>query len=180
MKAQLILLDNPIVVTDEEIKEGEMYIVISGIGFPLNSIHVAEKEGYNNSHCKKVINKPIDYNGIDFGIVDVEKLAKEKYPCWSGEWEDGFLFEGFIEGFKASQQLNEKKFSEEDAVTLMIQVAKYIDTKEMKDLSERYYDQWCIKRDWFINHTMEKSSLPKTFDIEIEETPTNIKIIKKL
>lgn len=111
------------------------------------------------------IEKPIDYNCIDFGIVDVEKLAMGKYPLVEGfnnigkDIENEKRRDGFIEGFKASQQLNEKKFSE-DQVREAIAADKILDRPT--------------------NDIIATLSLPKTFEVEIEETPTNIKIIKKL
>lgn len=65
------------------------------------------KNVLSDEDCKKI------------GWVDVEKLANEKYQKQSDNPpytiitpKDKIL--GFIEGFKAAQSLNEKKFSEEE------------------------------------------------------------------
>ena len=82
MKAKLIILDNPIVVTDEEIKKGDNVIFLQNkIRYKVE--YISQCNDFNNDlDCKKEIsfNKPIDYNGIDFGIVDVEKLANAVMP----------------------------------------------------------------------------------------------------
>jgi len=161
MKAKLIILENPVIVTDEEIKKGDNVIFLqSKIRYKVE--YISQCNDFNNDlDCKKEIsfNKPIDYNGIDFGIVDVEKLAKKrlgkKIDC---EFHDGWI-EGFSIGFDASQQLNEKKFSE-DEVREAIAAAKILDKPT--------------------NEIIASLSTPKTFEVEIEETPTNIKILKKL
>jgi len=121
------------------------------------------------------IDKPIDYNGIDFGIVDVDKLAIEKYPLVEGfkniskDIDNEYRRDGFIEGFKASQQLNEKKFTAEEVEKAISMARLY-----------PYIKKGSVAYDKTPSEIIQSLSPPKTFEVEIEETPTNIKIIKKL
>lgn len=187
MKAQLILLENPIIVTGDDFhnknlepndfawhwKQKEIVQVLDWHSVTNDWLCL---DGTNRDSYKlqKIIsnNKPIDYNGIDFGILDVEKLALEKYPLVEGfkniskDIENEKRRDGFIEGFKASKQLNEKKFTSDD----MIEFGKFIQYG-----NHEYKSFQNILKEW-----IEQASIPKTFDIEIEETPANIKIIKKL
>lgn len=57
----------------------------------------------------------IDYNDLEeeFGVVDVEKLAKE-YSIKMGYPNKRILLDTFIGGFNKAQELNDKKFSLED------------------------------------------------------------------
>lgn len=115
------------------------------------------------------IDKPIDYNGIDFGVVDVEKLANAAngYKLYAKETKLPIFNEGFIEGFKASQQLNEKKFSEDEVILYSGELISMYRKGNIKDADD-------------VQKLIKTYSLPKTFEVEIEETPTNIKTIKKL
>jgi len=107
--------------------------------------------------------KQIDYNGIDFGVVDVEKLAEERFGSERTNHQSQRF--GFIEGAKTIQQLNEKKFT----------------------LEELKYAYECGRNHQFnllsshtLKETIEYLSLPKTYDIEIEESENTIKILKKI
>ena len=181
MKAQLILLDNPVIVTDEEIKEGDSWIYINPKEWDTPQDYTITKNNlgrewfeklWDKENYKKVIDKPIDYNGIDFGIVDVEKLAKDEVGGAIENDIDNIYCNGFIEGFKASQQLNEKKFSENDMMDAIEYGFKYFRDSQNNgiDVPKGNKLQWLLNRKY----------TTKTFEVEIEETPTNIKIIKKL
>jgi len=179
MKAQLILLENPIIVTDEEIKEADVYLdehfrVQKCLYVHEDKVFPCRDYEESSLACSRKIishNKPIDYNGIDFGIVDVEKLAEESVQEVRPNNADFFVRdvykEFFIEGFKASQQLNEKKFSEDDIILFSAELIGMYRKGNIKDADD-------------VQKLLRTYSLPKTFDIEIEETPTNIKIIKKI
>lgn len=184
MKAKLIILENPIVVTDEEIKEGDKSLLYSeNIGCNILTHHEKVIEGYEG---KKIIstNKPIDYNGIDFGIVDVEKLANAAngYNYAAKETKAPIFNEGFIEGFKASQQLNEKKFSEDDLVNYrkMYQIELEAQANSFRVQDRNSLKDFEIIRENAHKEAIKQLSIPKAFEVEIEETPTNIKILKKL
>jgi len=163
-RAQLILLENPVIVTDEDIKVGNNFYY-KHFGEDIVSIADSTTDLKNantpDRFFKKIIstNKQIDYNGIDFGVVDVEKLAFNY--CGSSQAHR----RGFIDGFNASQKLNEKKFSVADMIECFNAARRY----RMKNVfefecGEEYLD----------------NMQPKTFDIEIEETETHIKILRKL
>lgn len=49
-----------------------------------------------------------------------------------------------------------QKYNSEDVVILMTQLSSYLTTKELNDLYETNFMEWCRKRDWFIEHTMKK------------------------
>ena len=170
MKAQLILLENPIIVTDEEIKENDKFLTSDGNVFEYKNGYTPSDTNCGVEGCKKVINKPIDYNGIDFGIVDVEKFVRDRYGIYHHiKIED--LYEDRrediihdIEVINDWQQLNEKKFTLEQ-IEKALSMA-FFACQDGYDITTK--------------EIIASISLPKTFDIEIEETPTNIKIIKKL
>lgn len=173
MKTQLILFDIPIIVSDEAVKIDEWCIeVYNGQSLaPKETPRFTDEMGNtwwlrqmnmncqaNYPECKKVIAglpkfPSIDFNGFEeqLGIIDVNKLAKEKCK----EIDDfGFSEKGFIEGFKTAQKLNEKKFSLEDIKKAFKEGLSYTTTKHYHDYSE----------DLFINSL----SQPKVFDIEVE------------
>lgn len=127
MKYQLIMLPNPIVVSDEELTLGDTlkdcFYFFKG--------KVIKREYSHHKEGKKIIAGIPELPTIDFsalseedckkiGWVDVENLANEKFPDEStAGWKDSFSpreRRGFITGFKAAQSLNEKNFSEEDLI----------------------------------------------------------------
>lgn len=165
MKAKLILLENPVIVTDEEIITGDLYIDDTNAirnSITSDPIFWAERKSY-----KKIISnkKSIDYNGIDFGIVDVEKLAIEEHKYNHKSVNEMSFRLGFIEGFNASQKLNEKKFSRADMIECFNAARRY----RMKNVFEFEFAKEYLD-----------NMQPETFDIEIEETSTHIKILRKL
>ena len=181
MKAKLIILENPVIVTDEEIKVGDWYFY--GNRFDIKELNQFKKGIDDTTFLKemgilKIIstNKPIDYNGIDFGIVDVEKLASELLLNGNAHRR------GFIEGFKAAQQLNEKKFSEADLRNYrkMYQIELEAQSNSFREQDRNSLTAFEILTENTHREVMKQLSLPKTFEVEIEETPTNIKILKKL
>lgn len=127
MKTQLIKIqDDFILVSDEEIKEGDF------IGYSTLKVFVPVQYlgGDLTKTERKIIAGIPELPLIDFsalseeelkiiGWVDVEKLAKEKYQYVSENPPHVIItpenkLEGFIEGFKAAQSLNDKTFSLED------------------------------------------------------------------
>ena len=176
MKAKQIIIENPNIETDEEIKEGDKFLTRDGNIFEYKNGYTPSDTNCGIEGCKKVINKPIDYNGIDFGIVDVEKLASELLLNGNAHRR------GFIEGFKAAQQLNEKKFSEADLRNYrkMYQIELEAQSNSFRVQDRNSLTAFEILRENTHREVMKQLSLPKTFEVEIEETPTNIKILKKL
>lgn len=47
-------------------------------------------------------------------------------------------------------------YNSEDVIILMTQLSSYLTTKELNDLYQTNFMEWCRKRDWFIEHTMKK------------------------
>lgn len=179
MKAQIVLLGNPVIVTDEEIKEQDGCWIID---FRTNAIaqNINNYIKVWNENCKKIIshNKPIDYNGIDFGIVDVEKLCFDLLgiPLEHLDSEDHSKLDFGITCFNASQQLNEKKFTLEE-MRMAFEAGKKLEYWRNNNVMPNRFPNPEFQS---LNEFTTSLSIPKTFNVEIEETPTNIKIIKKL
>ena len=162
MGTQLIMFDSPIIVSDEKIEVGNWCFD------KINCLYKQETDKIFElfTGSKKIIAglpelPSIDFNGFEeqLGIVDIEKLALLKYPKHTfadNEYGDDLsplCRMGFIEGFKAAQEPNEKKFSLED-------VRKAF--KEGLSYSNKHYHDY--SEDLFI----QSLSQPKVFDIEIE------------
>lgn len=169
MKAQLIMLQKPIIVSDEEIKAGDG----SRILWTNNEIYSNKKSsfiGVDFTDCQKIIAgipelPQIDWNNLEneFGWVDVGELAEKRFPWMDyGNYQDHYI-EGYQEGFKKAQELNEKKFSFEDMQNCWRQAIS-----SFKNESKiAFFDQF-----------IEALQHPKAFDIEIEMENNQIKIIK--
>ncbi len=162
MKLQLIMLPNPIVVSDEKVtgvtaynsesKQIEVFCshpkydewglkIIAGI----QQLPSIDFSALSEEDCKKI------------GWVDVEKLARSYakiHPTKDIDEEERYFnsnckyYDAFKEGFKAAQSLNEKKFSEEDLIKAY--------------LSNSPTDEKGVKS--FI----QSLSQPKVFDVEVE------------
>ena len=182
---KLIMLPNPIVVSDEEIKEGDWFLPISGIGWKLNvPVQADGKGGYNNNHCKKIIAgipelPSIDFSGLTeeeckrIGWVDVEKLANDWYESLFNDFErvegkDKIIdlkridsITKFKKGFKTAESLNEKKFSEDDLKNALF--AMYLLTIKMTDKSGTK-----LFEDTGYEKIIQSLSQPKVFDVELE------------
>lgn len=163
MKTKLIMLDNPIIVSDEKIRDlrtvnGRWHIEKQSIinQFPDYLTDLSE--------CQLIIaglpNLPsINWNGLEeeFGWIDVWKLAENRFSWMEyGNYQDHYI-EGYIEGFKKAKELNEKKFSLEDMREAYNQGMK----NQTIALEGKTYDR---------NFEVLTQSLqqPKVFDIEIE------------
>ena len=125
METRLIMLSQPILVSDENI-EAKTHYLTKDLTFAKGSVSVPKNLG------RKIIAGIEGLPKIDLsliaekiGWVDVEKLAEEKYPiqkggsAWMPTTHDCIQAnkqEGFIEGFKAAQSLNEKKYSENEMI----------------------------------------------------------------
>ncbi len=180
MNYKLIQLsEHDIIVSNEKIRYGDRICVNNTIlvcrGFnDLLDIECDNGLCYDKRYCKKVIagveNLPmIDYNGFGylFGRIEISKLAIiDANRVWCDDkrlnGQRGFNghIVGFIEGFKAAQQLNNKKFSEED-VRKAIQIAReneplVIDNKD------------CYSIHFTEEQIIESLEEPKVFNIEVE------------
>ena len=165
---KLILLDTPIIVSDEKLK------VFDNFFFQIDDIYdilKVESEFHLNrikdikENFKIIAGLPelpqIDFNEFEehLGIVDVEKLSiehcKPDYDKFGGELEY-VERQYWIRGFQAAQKLNEKKFSLEDMKKCYEGVLQNVGTSIKKsDLpsTEEY---------------IKYLSQPKIFDIEVE------------
>lgn len=158
MKLQLILLDTPIIVSDEKIEEKDLICFVD-----LENNFVIEvcknTDNYNIDTKKVIAGLPklpqIDFNGFEeqLGIVDVEKLAYEKFQDDGKHNNRDWQAIGFIKGFKYAQKLNEKKFSFED-------LRKAFEAGQL-DKSNNWYSG-------DFNQFIQSLSKPKVFDIEVE------------
>ena len=180
MNHKLIMLPNPILVSDEEIEKGDWFYYYSHGKFNMymcegvvgKSLVVQNKESSCwSDYSKKIIAgieglPKLDLSAIAerIGWVDVEKLAHKCFPkkerlsygkCYSYDNEKSR--EGFIAGFKAAQSLNEKKFSEEDVKKAILMAwDDSVDTKNVYDI-------------------IESLSKPKEYNVEVEMELFNTK-----
>lgn len=125
MNAQLIMLPEPILVSDEQANIGEYDYSVN-----YKTVTSVDKERYQTHSLpaykgmyKRVIAGLPDLPKLDLsliadeiGWVDVDKLAKVEYLKEYNEagYGDYDNFPMYLEGFKAAQSLNDKKYSEED------------------------------------------------------------------
>ena len=169
---KLIMLPNPILVSDEEIEKGDWFYYYSHGKFNMymcegvvgKSLVVQNKESSCwSDYSKKIIagiDTKLDLSAIaeKIGWVDVEKLAYQKFkmiPSFNNGLivnSDTNYFErkGWIDGFKAAQSLNEKKFSEKDVKKAILMTwDDSVDTKNMYDI-------------------IESISKPKEYNVEVD------------
>ncbi len=160
----IILEQGNIIVSDEEIKKND---------WKYCSIQKKPKRQGEDKQCicdsKKIIaglkNQPtIDYNGLEekFGIIDIEKLAKETTKKYINEREKQTAYLEFIEGFKKAQSLNDKKFSLEDVIGAM----RHIFNQEV--FYGKTIEETLKMRDKSMFDYIKFLQQPKVFDIEVE------------
>lgn len=158
------MLDTPIIVSDETVKENDWFYNKSGF-VKINK--AALKFGTTiESPIKIIAGLPklpsIDFNGFEeqLEIIDVDALALKEVSNITIKGIEIDLSHNrkrFIEGFRAAQKLNEKKFSLEDiskAITL------------------------AYSGNYSIPEIINAISQPKVFDIEVKITDNKIKITK--
>jgi hypothetical protein len=169
----LIMLPEPIIISDEEIKQGDWYYTKP---FTNLSIRQCIDNSYSFEHCKKIIAGIPELPQIDFsslseekckeiGYVNVVKMVKELYPFDSVGFPTTSLSEriAFKRGFKACQSLNEKRYSEED-------MRKAFNANELR--KEESYNGGEDYEDVPMYDSFEefiKSLQPKSFQVEIDE-----------
>lgn len=178
MKCKLIVLEQPIIVSNEEIRIDDSWIYIcptSGVDFGDSGVPIVKNtalgaDWFDRLHDKKnyfrvVAGIPklpsIDYNDLEekFGIVDMEKILSKdiddnKLNNMTGKFE--YMF-GFEKGFKASQSINGKEFnlSQEEMFQLLLDYVEY-------------YKPHNEARGVTIERFIKTLQQPKIFDIEIE------------
>lgn len=170
---KLILLDNPIIVSDKKIEAGDGSNVLQNSKIYSNKMK--SFFGADLTDCQKVIaqSHQIDWNGleVEFEYVDIEKLALIEVPellIWGG-FSERFQYDtntqvrkAFIQGFKKAQELNNKKFSLEDMIRCSVEHAKYCDsvTNGIPNFAH-----WC---NYEGKSFIQSLSQPKVFSIEVE------------
>ena len=145
MNYKLIMLPQPILVSDEEVNPHNAVW-----DFENNQVTVL-RQSYGLTNYKKIVAGLPDLPKLDLsliadeiGWVDVEKLAyqaaEKSFKRGINKWENKgivkFFIDTYIEGFKAAQSLNEKKYSEEDLFNLL----KMVHDKRLDSLSARIVD----------------------------------------
>jgi len=170
MKLQLIMLETPIIVNDEEIKEGDLIYTKEHLpDMPHTNISKCiNLERFNlgsPSEWKKIISglpelPSINFNGFEeqLGIIDVEKLALETYRDNPNKYNTDLNAprkrKAFIKGFKAAQNELFKHFTLKDIETAFKAGEKY--------------GRYKVTEDDYITFINKFLSQPKVFDIEVE------------
>lgn len=108
MKYQLIMIPNqPILVSDEEIKEGEP-------GYSINNATYTHFSHLGSSYGRKIIAGVKDLPSVDFSALSEEECKKIGWVDVDKEWNKYYTkyYDGdyisFADGFKTAQSLNEK------------------------------------------------------------------------
>lgn len=177
MKTQLIILEQGnIIVSDEEIKEGDWYFLNTTgmkIASPTGVYQQSKKEvvcKLNNlsSNVYKIIAGHQDLPTISYsalsdedcekiGYINVENYSKLEFPPdfnVQGDELDYYERMAFIKGFKKAQSLNDKKFSLED----MNKILSYLTSPNLAD-----ENRVVVARNY-----IQSLQQPKVFDIEVE------------
>ncbi len=201
MNVKLVLLPNlSIIVSDEEIKQGDYFIdlyresyrkpYLCDIGSA--NVFVLTKEiNFPIQCCKKIIAGHLTLPEIDYsllsineqkklGIFNVEKEVKTllNVPNKHLDNEDWDKINFGVDCFNLAQVLNNKKLGTEAAELLLIQLSEFIMTPKMRNLYDLDYKQWVIRRDKFIYNTINTIINIKIYNIEIEmNNLTNIDIL---
>lgn len=125
-KFQLIKTNNSLIlVSDEEIKEGDNYYSDGEVFLNCDKSE-ADLCNIPKTNCKKVLSQSPKLSkevADEVGWIDVEELAKIEYPklcdasnncdCnWCVEMKTNRR--AFVKGFQKTQELNQKKYSEND------------------------------------------------------------------
>lgn len=142
---KLIMLDSPVIVSNEDVKEGDYGVIGTNIGkiiftndesfeFEIGPGVVIQYSDYQslNNICKLIVAGLKDYhtinwNGLEkeFGIVNIKSLANEKYKTLSEDLDLPLFIEpswkgGFKKGFNTAESLNDKKYTFEDMVNFYL------------------------------------------------------------
>ena len=160
MNYQLIMLPNPIVVSDEEIKEGDFFLGYSLIGgkpyiSEASYIKAAKKDrGKIIAGTEGLPKLDLSLISEETGWVDVEAESMKYFDKMMSEGRGFELTHGwkkrFIEIFKAAQSLNEKKYSEEDMMLCWDSAQSW---REDKNTWEKF---------------IQSISKPKEYNVELE------------
>lgn len=171
MNYTLIMLDNPILVSDEEVNPHNAVW-----DFENNQVTVL-RQSYGLTNYKKIVAGLPDLPKLDLsliakeiGWVDVEKLALKEYPKDLHRWAEN-QFDDFnesdrntwINGFKAAQSLNEKNYSKAD----MIEYAEFFKEQERLWSNIKRPDSWEREGRGTFDFWLSKRK-PKEYQVELE------------
>jgi hypothetical protein len=177
--------DYVLAVSDEEIKEGDWFLVTSGIGYKILSTQKAEYDNdgtksWSDSHCKKIIAHTPKGNTPELDLLllpemvdndDVEKLAELKYSIpfphkFSNLNQESYKQrEAFIKGYKAAT----KVYSEEDLrKAIDMTLREFVKDYQLgKPLFINEYENNAIQ-------SLKQSKTPKWFVAEMEVTKSQV------
>lgn len=171
MNYELIMLPNPILVSNETPKDWDSYWiyiendgkcdgVITKSNNPsgwFNSLH--DKTNYRTIIAGRT-NLPsfrfADGVGKTIGIVDVRLIAERKYPISIFHEQDinDWDRNNFIEGFESALRIAEVRFSEDDMINAFIKGQSSVDEDGVVNYSIREFT--------------EKLKAPKRYKVELE------------
>lgn len=153
------MLPQPILVSDEKIKEGDIlpYVMKWENGYEVFNLNNGIRES-KLSRAYKIIagieglaKLNLSLIAEEIGWVDVEKMADEVYG-------DSMVGKGFwVEGFKAAQSLNEKKWTDDDMIDFQNFISSYPNRELKRGLTLPYYLE-----------KFKQSRKPKEYLVEVE------------
>lgn len=151
MEKEIVYTDKyALILSDEEIKENEWFVPISGTDLDLNVPRLANSiSGYINNHCKKIIaHLPLSDAPILEGVPllpsfrwsqqdDVNKLAYEQWkePDYRSGNPPYIYGIGFNEGYNKAKE--KYKYTEADLEIAMNWLFETKGRKGLEDLIER-------------------------------------------
>ena len=177
MENRLIMLPQPILVSDEQIKEGDFYFKYDRILQWVKETSVTYTRVHPSNYPKPIVAGLPDLPKLDLsliaeeiGWVDVEKLALKEYPKDLHRWAEN-QFDDFnesdrntwINGFKAAQSLNEKNYSKAD----MIEYAEFFKEQERLWSNIKRPDSWEREGRGTFDFWLSKRK-PKEYQVELE------------
>lgn len=174
MNYKLIMLPQPILISDEKIKGGDIlpYVMKWENGYEVFNLNNGIRESKLSRACKIIAgieglpNLDLSLIADEIGWVDVLKLTESfinNRPNRTSLEHDLLLGIGFTEGFKAAQSLNEKKYSEEDIKYAMFQVFKN-GCRSPKEGREGFGEIY--------NRVIQPLSKPKEYLVEVQTERT--------
>lgn len=183
------MLSNPILVSDEQIKEGDFYFKYDRILQWVKETSVTYTRVHPSNYPKPIVAgieglPKLDLSLIAKGIgwVDVEKLAYkaaqkrfklEHIPLlqideYGGEIKE--FVDVYIDTYKAAQSLNEKKYSEEDMRNILEEGISWwtnnkdTDLSDSEDFLKRYIQSLSKPKEYLVEVQRERTRYPKGDD----------------
>ena len=164
MNYTLIMLDNPILVSDEEVNPHNAVW-----DFENNQVTVL-RQSYGLTNYKKIVAGLPDLPKLDLsliakeiGWVDVEKLADKFFESWSLGDRKQSSYELYRKVYEFSQSLNEKNYSKAD----MIEYAEFFKEQERLWSNIKRPDSWEREGRGTFDFWLSKRK-PKEYQVELE------------